>query len=308
VIRNLLLLSMLLTQVCEAGMAQDPSITSFENSLNAGRYADLQVPLENYVQAHPDSWQALYQLGYVYFRQHNHLSSIRMLSRSLQLNADNAEAHRVLGFELLSISKSELAEHEFLESIRLKPDSAESHYALGRIYYETGVYKDAVTELEKAVALDPGYVKAYHNLGLAYDAVEQIEPAVRSFEKAIELNAKQEKPSEWPFINYAFFCNRRERFDQAIQLATKAIALNPDSEYAHVEAAHAWRGLGRPTNYIQELQLASHLNPNQPSYFWELAQAYHRLNKTEEFEAAMRQYTLLKSRERTAEASIALDR
>ena len=115
-----------------------------------------------------------YSVDYVYFRLHKIWPSIRLLSKSLSINVNNAEAHKVLGMDFTIVNRLDLAAKELVSAVELNPKSAESHYALGRVYYEQGAYGRAVTNLQKAIALDPGYVKAYHNLGLAYEATTQI--------------------------------------------------------------------------------------------------------------------------------------
>ncbi len=109
-------------------------------------------------------------MGYVYFRLHKIWPSIQLLSKSLSINVNNAEAHKILGMDFTIVNRLDLATKELEFAVQLNPKSAESQYALGHVYYEQGAYGRAVTNFQKAIALDPDYVKAYHNLGLAYEA------------------------------------------------------------------------------------------------------------------------------------------
>jgi len=62
-------------------------------------------------------------------------SSIKELSRSLELNPANAEAQKSSRSTAASIGRYDLAESELLEATRLKPESGEIHYFLARTYY-----------------------------------------------------------------------------------------------------------------------------------------------------------------------------
>ena len=234
-----------------------------------------------------------YSVDYVYFRLHKIWPSIRLLSKSLSINVNNAEAHKVLGMDFTIVNRLDLAAKELVSAVELNPKSAESHYALGRVYYEQGAYGRAVTNLQKAIALDPGYVKAYHNLGLAYEATTQISWARDSFLRAIELNEEQPRPSAWPYINFGAFHNRRGEFAEALKLLQRATAYNPQSDEAHFQQAKAYRGLERWEESVQSLQLAISLNDQIPEFYYVLSTAYRRLGKHAESRAALETFRTL---------------
>lgn len=77
--------------------------------------------MHTYLGTHPASWRAYYFLGYVQFRQRRISDSVQALSKSLELNTDNAAAHRILGRELSIIGRYDLALREFEEALRLDP-------------------------------------------------------------------------------------------------------------------------------------------------------------------------------------------
>ena len=277
---------------CLAGAA-DTEIKEFDQLISAGNYEQAAGRLETYLAENPQSWEGLYQLGYVYFRLHRIWPSIRLLSKSLSIHVDNADAHKILGMDFTIVNRLDLAAKELQRAVELNPESAESHYALGRVHYEQGAYGRAVTSLQKAVALDRAYVKAYHNLGLAYEATGEISFAKDSFLDAIELNKKQLHPSAWPYINFGAFHNRRGEFEEALKLLQSAVTYNPRSDEAHFQQAKAYRGLERWEESVQSLRRAIALNDQVPEFFYALSGLYRRLGKHEESRAALETFRTL---------------
>ena len=69
---------------------------------------------------------------------------MRELSRSLQLNDKDAQAHKILGLVCTFVGRYDLAEVELRSAAQLEPKSPEIHYFLGRVYYTRQVFSMAV--------------------------------------------------------------------------------------------------------------------------------------------------------------------
>lgn len=280
-----------------------PELVELDGLLSSGRYAEALPRLEKYVAEHPDSATAQYQLGYVYYRLHRVMPSVKALSASLSLDVSNADAHRVLGAALTILQKLDLAEREFKQAIALDPRNSESHYALGRVHYERGAYADAAIEFQTALPLGSSSFKVHQSLGLTFEALNDLPRARAHLEQAVELNQRQAKPSEWPLINLASFSNRRGEYEQATGLLRRALELAPGSETAHFQLAKAYRGLGKWKECAEELQAAIRLAPNNPEFFYTLAIAMRRLGNLREAQTAMEQFERLKRSETSAQRS-----
>src|SRR5215469_8187162 len=134
-------------------------LQSLESDVAAGRLQQAAPLLRSYLERHPSSYRARYDLGYVLFKKHEVGPSIRELSKSLELDPKNAEAHKILALDCSIIGRYDVAETELQQAVRLKPGSAEIHYFLARTYYTKGVYPLAREEFETAIRLDSLYVK-----------------------------------------------------------------------------------------------------------------------------------------------------
>ena len=283
-----------------AGVVQagDPQASSDPEALiKAGKFVEASSALETYVVSHPESWQALYQLGYSDFRLHRIQESLTMLCKSLILNANFTESHKILAYDLNILGHQDLAIRELRESIRCDPSSAESHYELGRIYYEQGSYLNAIEHLEKARFLGPDSVRVYHNLGLAYSAISENKKAVAYFEEGLTRNAAQEKPSAWPLIDYATFLNLHNDFEKARDLLLQAVKIDSAFDQEYEELSKAYRGLGQIAQSIDALRQAILLNPAKAEYHYVLARLYTQTHQPAEATQELAEYQHQKSRE-----------
>ncbi len=273
----------------------DVDLAHFDSLIKAGSYSEAAGQLTAYTAAHPSSWQALYQLGYVEFRLHHIQASLTALSHSLVLNKNSADSHRILAYDLNILGHPDMAVQELTKSLRCDSNNADTHYELGRIYYEQGAYTQSVRELEAAKALGPQLVRVYHNLGLAYSAIGENQKAIENFEQGLRLNAAAASPSAWPFIDYATFLNTQNQFSKARDLLVQSLEINQSWDRTFSELAKAYRGLNDPTQAIASLQKAIALNEKNPEYHYILSRLYTQTNQPTQAKLELAAYERYKS-------------
>lgn len=257
-------------------------IAQFEGLIKAGQYAEAAHGLNEYTAAHADSWQAFYQLGYAEFRLHHIQASLTALCRSIVLNRNASEPHKILAYDLNILGHQDMAVHELEEAIRCDASNAEAHYELGRISYEQGQYLKSAKELEQAKALKPDWVRTYHNLGLAYSALGETSKAVDNFEEGLRRNAAGKERSAWPLIDYATFFNMRGDFAKARDMLKEAIAIDDSFDREYSELGKAYRGLDEPEAAITALKRAIAINAQNAEYHYVLARLYTQVNRPQE--------------------------
>jgi superkiller protein 3 len=167
----------------------------FAQYIRQSRLQEVKPLLRDYLQRRPNSWRALYQLGYVLFRLREIKGSILALAKSLELNIRNAEAHKILGLDFTIVEDYDRATTELEQAAALKPDSAEIRYFLGRVYYTKNMMPLARREFETAIKLNPTYMKAYDNLALTLEAIGENAAAVENWQRAVQLCDQQGEKS-----------------------------------------------------------------------------------------------------------------
>ena len=139
----------------------DPDkIAEFENYIRGSKYVEVEPLLAAYVKDHPASSWGWYALGYSQFAQKKIGDSIKSLAQCLSLNVKNADAHKILGRDLMIIGRFDAAQTEFEQAIRYAPNSSESHYDLGKLFSLQDNWLAARKQFEDAISLDPGYIEA----------------------------------------------------------------------------------------------------------------------------------------------------
>ena len=260
----------------------DAALPQIENEIKLERYEEAISKLRPLVQTHPTSWRVHYDLGYALFRerkgteslQANLRDSIREISRSLQLNEGDADAHKILGLDLLMIQREDLAGSEFREAVRLAPSSAEDHYFLGRYLMQQGKYSMAASELRRATELDPSYMKAFENLGIALERMGSTDEALVDLKRAVEMDQKDVLHSEEPYVELARFYQNHGNLAAALPLSLKAVDLNPRSEEALLRLALLYRAEEDWGHALDVLQKAEKLHPTGASTQYLLGRTY----------------------------------
>lgn len=266
-------------------------LAPLEEQIKRGQYQQAVPGLKDYLQKHPDSARAHYDLGYIYFRGHQIEGAIQQLSKSLALNVNNAQAHEVLGLVCTWVGRYDLAEIEFLQAARLEPNSAEIHYWLGRNYYTRQVYPPALKEFQTAIRLDPTFMKAYYNLGLVMESMGQGDEAVKDYQTAAQLAENQGLKSPWPYEYLAAHYARDEQAAETIKFAQKALLMDPRCDLAYYDLAKAYRFQGNWQQSAAAAEEAIAINPNTtPEYYYLLSMDLRKLGKTQESEAAFKQF------------------
>jgi Flp pilus assembly protein TadD len=268
-------------------------MAELEGYIRESKFEEVEPLLADYVKEHPKSDWGWYALGYSQFAQKKVGESIRSLAQCLQLNVRNAEAHKILGRDLMIIGRFDAAQTEFEQGIRYDPTSAEMYYNLGKLFSMQDDWERARKEFDEALRLAPNYVEALDALGFAQEALGNDAAAVASYEKAIALNDEQHGKYAVAHANLSAYYNRTGNPAKALDYAHKALELDAKSDAAWFQQARAYERQGRLDDAVESLAKAITLNSRASSYYYVLAGIYRRLGKKEESKRALDAFTQL---------------
>ena len=268
-------------------------VSELESYIRDAKWAEVEPLLTKYVEQRPKSSWGWYALGYSHFAQKKIGESIKALARSLQLDVQNVEAHKILGRNLMIIGRFDAAQIEFEQAIRFKPDSAESHYNLGKLHSIQDNYEPARTAFEAALRIDPAYLEALDGLGFALEALGDDAGAIAKYQEAIRLNEERGGKFAAAHVNLSAYYNRTGEPAKALEYARKAIALDPTSDRAFFQKAKADEREGRLNDAVAALNAAISYNSRVASYYYVLAGVYRQLGRTVESRTALEQFKRL---------------
>jgi superkiller protein 3 len=268
-------------------------ITQLEGYIRESRFKEVEPLLLAYVQQHPKSSRGWYALGYSQFAQQKIGESIQALAKSLQLDVNNAEAHKILGRDLMIIGRFDAAQIEFQQGIRYSPQSAEMHYNLGKLFSMQDDWGPGRKEFEEALRIDPSYVEALDALGMAQEALGDNSGAIASYEKAIALNQARNGNFASAHVNLSAYYNRTGDAEKGLEYARQALELDPKSDRAWFQKAKADEILGHLNEAVDSLNRAISFNTRASSYYYVLAGLYRRLGKAKESQEALDVFTRL---------------
>ena len=272
----------------------DPAeVSEFEDYIRQGRFSEVEPLLANYVKDRPTSSWGWYALGYAQFAQKKLGDSIGSLAKSLELNIKNAEAHKILGRDLMIIGRFDAAQTEFEQGIRYDPASAEIHYDLGKLFSMQDNWENARKEFQEALRLNPSYVEAIDALGFALEALGDDAAAVANYEEAIALNEQRHGKFASADVNLSAYYNRTGDPTRALEFAQKALDLDPKSDRAWFQKARAAELQGKTEQAADALKQAIALNSRSSSYYYVLAGLYRKLGKKAEADEALRGFRKL---------------
>ena len=268
-------------------------IAEFEGYIRAGRFQEVEPLLAAYVNEHPKTSWGWYALGYSQFAQRKIGESIQALTKSLQLDIQNAEAHKILGRNLMIIGRYDAARAEFEQGIRYNPQSAEMHFNLGKLFSIQDNWSFARKEFEAAPHIDPSYMESLDGLGFAQEALGDDAGAVASYEKAIAINEARKGKFVSAHVNLSAYYNRKGDSEKALAYARAASELDPKSDGAWFQQAKAREAQGGLIDAVDALNRAISLNPRASSYYYVLAHVYRRLGNLEDSQKALDSFTRL---------------
>ncbi len=154
---------------------------------------------------------------------------------STSLDPTFYEAWNLMGLAFCYKSDIENAAISYRKAFQIKPDFSEAHYNLGIVLEQSGKVSEAMAEFEKAFSIDENYNAAYEIAKLYYDQ-KKYDLSQEFVEKSIN------KFSANVYSQNLLGCifNVLGKYDEAITVFKKALALAPDKVEVNVNLAIAY--------------------------------------------------------------------
>ncbi|PYR16537.1 MAG: hypothetical protein DMF98_28070 [Acidobacteria bacterium] len=187
----------------------------------------------------------------------------------------------------MRIGRYDAAQTELEFAVKLRPQWPEVRYDLGKIHCAHDNYPPAKRELEEAIRLDPAYMEAYDLLGFVMEALGDDAAAVSLYKKSAAISESRGAGFAFPYINLAAYYNRIGDAKLAVEIARKALEMNPKSDAGNFQLAKALDRLQQWPEAVEVLNRAIEVNPSASTYHYVLGGVYRHLGKLKESQAQM---------------------
>jgi len=145
-------------------------------------------------------------------------------------------------------------------AIQLDAQSAFAHSVLGRVLMLTGKVQDAFDHQRRALDLNPSFAHAYFGLAQAHMWAGELEQALPLLELVLRLSPKD--PLLSTILNFTAFCHfGRGDFRSAEATARQSIQTDPADRWSRLALAAALSGAGRHKEAQEAIVAARTLNP-----------------------------------------------
>jgi cellulose synthase operon protein C len=245
-----LMLALGLITTLFSACSRDPNLRKqkyFESGqrfFEKGKYREAVIQFGNAIQVDPRFGPAHYQLAQSYLKLQEWQRAYQELSRTVELQPENNDAHIDLANLLIAGGKGDdlqqAQEHIDLLLAR-QPDKPQVHEALANLMSARNNLPAAIEEMQKAIKFGPDRWEAYLNLALLEARSNQFEGAEANFKKAVQLNPQAMNAQ----LALGGFYQTRNRMTEAEQQYRHAIEVDPTSSDPRAALARLYLMQGR---------------------------------------------------------------
>lgn len=206
-------------------------IRSAQDHLNAGR---IDAALASIQQAHavePNNSLVHKIFGQIFARRlpPSPDLALQAYNHSLQLNANDAETHKLVGDLYLFLRRQPAqAIQAYTQSLRLNPNNFEAHQRLAKCYEETNQLDPALREYQEAARLAPKRPEIHYAVGQLAWRLNQLPVAERAFVQVLTINPADHQTR---FLLSQVY-EREGKFEDALRECSYVVGATPGNSAA----------------------------------------------------------------------------
>jgi tetratricopeptide (TPR) repeat protein len=233
---------------------------------------------EQILAREPSHFDSCHLLGVTYIQTGSPQLAVDLISRALEINPENADAHYNLAHALRSLKCTDKALSSFDRAISLRPDSVEYHLEKGILLQRLNRFAEAQESFERAADLHPSCIDAHRRRAVVLAGLNRPKEALASIERAISLDVT----SPYAHRHKAIILRLLDHPLGALASYGTAIQLDPDHAETHIQFATTLFDLGRYDEALASCDRAITLKSNSAKAFTQRGSVLDRLNRMEE--------------------------
>jgi tetratricopeptide (TPR) repeat protein len=223
-----------------------------------GMGSDAEKLCEAVLRQHSTHFGALHLAGVIALQTGRTARGLALLGQAVELQPENADAHRDFGSALFASNRLEEALASFARAIALKPDNAEALYNRGLTLSHLGRYETALSSYDRAIVLQPRQPLLHNSRASTLFRLRRYEEALAGYDEAIALRPDHAEA----YSNRALALSNLLRYEEALTSCDRALALQPDHAGAHCSRGVVLTRLQRHADALASFERAIALNPD----------------------------------------------
>jgi len=181
----------------------------------------------------------------------------REQTRNEQPESDKLMASVLLGraVDAATISRNyAYAIRLFTEALQYDPNNGEIHHNRGMAYSSLENWREAISDFSRAIILSPSPL-SYEQRGLVYYKIGDRGSAFSDWQSALKMDPRR----TFAMVNLAWLAIEEGQFQQAIELCSRAILIEPTRAKAYENRARAYFEMGYQKQGLADIQTAREL-------------------------------------------------
>jgi tetratricopeptide (TPR) repeat protein len=265
----------LLTSVSAVCQQPSDTLSGVRALLTAGKFAESEAALNDYLRYAPNSAEAHFLLGYVYFREQKASESLAEFTTGAKFKRPSASDLKIVASDYALLKAYPDADKWFTEVVSETPNDADAWYLLGRAKYNESDIAAAAQMFEHALALRPKYIEAENNLGLCWRELNKLADAQTAFRTAIDWEGDPPSDAQ-PFLNLGSLLTEQGDFEKAVPYLEEAGSLSPGNPKIHEALGDAYVARQNLPKAQSEFEHAIDLAPEASALHYKLGQIFRK--------------------------------
>jgi predicted O-linked N-acetylglucosamine transferase (SPINDLY family) len=150
--------------------------------------------------------------------------------------------------------------------LELDPDNVDARYDLGHLLHRLNRFSESLDCHARVVERAPGHARAHRYMGLCLRSLGRVAEAIRSLERAVELMPQEGEMRAQLLADLAATLQLDGRHPQALEVQTRALALEPHNLMAVRGRIHAHFALGEWQEALRLARAAQDIDPSPEAH------------------------------------------
>jgi serine/threonine protein kinase len=173
------------------------------------------------------------------------------VQRAYAVEPNNALVHKLFGQVFARRQQAELAQKAYLRSIQLNGDDAETHKLFGDVwFFLRKLPHSAIPAYTQSLHLNPKDYEAHQRLASCYEQTNQLELALREYQEAARLAPKQNAASLYYSLGQVAM--RLGQFAVAEHAFVQVLMINPGDHHTRFLLSQAYENQGKLEDAFRE--------------------------------------------------------